>query len=81
MKNFEVFQARMNELVAHPLNRKLYGDEDIEKEFVASVRANGIIEPITIASLPVDGDPRKGAARRTYVLSGHRRFLAAKNSG
>jgi hypothetical protein len=62
-------------LLAHPLNRRLYGDVEVDKSFIASVRELGVLEPITILKMPsLNGE----GGQRTYVLSGHRRFLAAK---
>jgi ParB-like chromosome segregation protein Spo0J len=74
----KITQVNVGSLVAHPMNRKLYGEEPLDKGFLASVRELGIIEPVTILTMPsLDG--AKG--NRVYVLSGHRRFLAAKRLG
>jgi hypothetical protein len=51
----------------HPLNARIYGD-DADPALVASVREHGILEPLLVT---VDG----------LVLSGHRRFAAARTCG
>jgi len=59
-------------LLAHPLNKKLYGNR-LDKQFVISIRDLGQLEPIQIATFSLDGQSPK-----TYILSGHRRVLALK---
>lgn len=72
----KITHVKIGNLLAHPLNKKLYGDRVVDKSFYVSVRELGVLEPITIATLSLDGSGLK-----TYVLSGHRRFLAAKQLG
>ena len=55
-------------LQAHAINHRIYGDEALPDEFVASIKARGILEPIQIKS---DGT----------IISGHRRWQAAKQIG
>ena len=55
-------------LQAHAINQRIYGDEALPDEFVASIKARGILEPIQIKS---DGT----------IISGHRRWQAAKQVG
>lgn len=55
-------------LQAHAINQRIYGDEALPDEFVASIKARGILEPIQIKS---DGT----------IISGHRRWQAAKQIG
>jgi ParB-like chromosome segregation protein Spo0J len=72
----------VGKLLAHPLNRKLYGDEPLDLGLLESVRNLGFIEPITIITMrSLDPAEHADGAGRTYVLSGHRRFLAAKQLG
>ena len=61
--------AIVSKLLTHPLNETIYGidDEGIEK-LIESIRLKGILTPLTIT---------KG----NVVISGHRRFLAAKEIG
>lgn len=52
----------------HPFNQKVYGnhpDPDDERDLIASIKANGVLEPLTITS-------------DNYIISGHRRCQVAK---
>ena len=55
---------RTTDLKPHPMNRKLYGEEVLPPEFVASIRENGILVPLAVKE---DGT----------IISGHRRWQAA----
>lgn len=57
-------QRRTTGLKPHPMNRKLYGEEVLPPEFVASIRENGILVPLAVKE---DGT----------IISGHRRWQAA----
>jgi ParB-like chromosome segregation protein Spo0J len=70
-------QLNVGDLLSHPLNTKLYGEREADKSLQASIEKLGVLEPITVLTMPaLDG---KGG-QRTYVLSGHRRVLAAKKA-
>jgi 16S rRNA G966 N2-methylase RsmD len=60
-----------SELSAHPKNREIYGDtessDDIDDNFVESVSENGVIEPLV-------------ATTDKQIISGHRRWIAAKTT-
>jgi len=60
-----------SELSAHPKNREIYGDtessDDIDDNFVESVSENGVIEPLV-------------ATTNKQIISGHRRWIAAKTT-
>jgi ParB-like chromosome segregation protein Spo0J len=53
------------ELRPHPLNKEIYGDESADSDLVESIRNKGILEPLVIRDDNV-------------ILSGHRRWVAAK---
>src|SRR5438874_2141863 len=55
-------------LTDHPLNAELYGDRPPEDEFVASVGAMGVFDPIC-------------CLRDKVIISGHRRRKAATLAG
>ncbi len=57
-------QRRTTDLKPHPMNHKLYGEEVLPPEFVASIRENGILVPLAVKD---DGT----------IISGHRRWQAA----
>jgi ParB-like chromosome segregation protein Spo0J len=59
-----VMQRRTADLKPHPMNRKLYGEEVLPPEFVASIQENGILVPLAVKE---DGT----------IISGHRRWQAA----
>jgi phage N-6-adenine-methyltransferase len=65
-------EARPEELEPHPKNREIYGDtddvDDLDETFVDSVRQKGVLEPLVLT----DGK---------QIISGHRRWLAAKAAG
>jgi phage N-6-adenine-methyltransferase len=67
----DISQARPEELEPHPKNEEIYGDtadtDDLDSAFVESVREKGVLEPLVIT----DGK---------QIISGHRRWLAAKAS-
>jgi len=71
----QIKHVNIGTLFAHPLNKKLYGSKVLDKSFFVSMREIGQLEPITILKMALGGEPK------TYVLSGHRRFLAAKQLG
>jgi len=60
-----------SKLSAHPKNREIYGDtessDDIDDNFVESVNENGVIEPLV-------------ATTDRQIISGHRRWIAAKST-
>jgi ParB/RepB/Spo0J family partition protein len=77
----------LERLTAHPDNpRSVRTDSDGFQDLVASVKANGVLEPLT-ARTWVDTDKGRGEARKALgvefrqVLSGHRRMAAAKLAG
>jgi hypothetical protein len=79
MKKYPITAMEVGKLLAHPLNRKLYGNESLDVGLLESVRNLGIIEPITVITMrSLDPTEYADGAGRTYVLSGHRRFLVAK---
>ena len=63
-------QAVITELLTHPLNDIIYGSDDpvdMDK-LILSIRSKGILTPLTIT-------------KNNIIISGHRRFLAAKEIG
>jgi hypothetical protein len=70
----------VGKLVAHPLNRKLYGSESLDVGLLESVRNLGIIEPITVITMrSLDLAEYADGAGRTYVLKQrHRGNFATK---
>ena len=62
-------------LLAHPFNLKVYGVEVLDPEFLQSIREKGIMEPVMVTSTTLDG------VAGLYILSGHRRTLAAMELG
>jgi hypothetical protein len=60
------------ELLPHPLNKRLYGSEEVDPKLLASIQQHGILEPLLIARLSFDG-----ANYANYIVSGHRRWTAA----
>lgn len=67
----DVSEAKPSEIKPHPKNREIYGDtenvDDLDQTFVESVREKGVLEPIVITE-------------GKEIISGHRRWLAAKNA-
>ena len=77
MSTSKEVQVNVGDLLSHPLNTRLYGEREADKTLQASIEKHGVLEPITVLTMPgLDG---KGG-HRTYVLSGHRRVLAAKKA-
>jgi len=68
----DVTELKPSELESHPKNTEIYGDtetvEDLPETFIESVREKGVLEPLVIT----DGK---------QIISGHRRWLAAKHAG
>ncbi|MEW6016478.1 MAG: MT-A70 family methyltransferase [Pseudomonadota bacterium] len=54
----------VSELRPHPLNLRVYGEETVPEDFLASVRQKGIMQPLAVKP---DGT----------IISGHRRWRAA----
>lgn len=69
-------QLNVGDLLSHPLNAKLYGEREADKTLQASIEKHGVLEPVTVLTMPAFD----GKGQRTYVLSGHRRVLAAKKA-
>ena len=65
---------RTAELVSHPLNRRVYGSLETDSDFLESIERFGIREPIVYHPLSYDG----GKTFHNVIVSGHRRFLAAR---
>jgi 16S rRNA G966 N2-methylase RsmD len=65
----DVSEADPQNLNPHPKNTEIYGDteaaEELDETFVGSVAENGVLEPLVIT-------------RGKKIISGHRRWLAAK---
>jgi len=65
----DISEASPEELEPHPKNQEIYGDtadaDDLDSAFIESVREKGVLEPLVIT----DGK---------QIISGHRRWLAAK---
>jgi len=68
----DVSEAKPEELEPHPKNAEVYGDTDdtdqLDETFIESVREKGVLEPLVITE-----------GKR--IISGHRRWLAAKATG
>lgn len=68
----DVSEADPNELEPHPKNREIYGDtesiDDLDPTFKKSVHEKGVLEPLVITE-------------GKQIVSGHRRWLAAKAAG
>ncbi len=59
---------KISSLKHHPLNREIYGDPEPDDNLQISIQKNGILTPLIIS-----GDDT--------IVSGHRRFAGAKESG
>jgi hypothetical protein len=78
VKDQKISNISVGSLLSHPLNRKVYGDEALDVGLKESVRNLGVLEPILVVKMEsLDGT----RGLRTYILSGHRRVLAAKKLG
>ncbi|WP_323676884.1 ParB/RepB/Spo0J family partition protein [Halorubellus sp. PRR65] len=74
----EIESLSINDLEPHPVNDEVYGDRmELDEGFLASIKEHGIIEPIVVDPQPDAGDDSEQAT----ILSGHRRFEAAKEVG
>src|SRR5215831_1627350 len=63
----ELEMRSVSALRPHPRNQSIYGDQ-ADQEFIASVRENGVMEPLLIT-------------RDGLIVSGHRRWQAAQRAG
>lgn len=59
---------RVDELTPHPKNFEIYGQESVTDDLLASIKKKGVMVPLTITS-------------ENVIISGHRRFEAAKLAG
>lgn len=67
----------VRDLAEHPENpRRVRADTPGFADLLASVQANGVLEPLTVRMAPDQLLPNQ-----RQILSGHRRFLAAKQAG
>lgn len=63
----DVSTASVEKLEPHPKNVEIYGETDPDEGFVESIREKGVLEPLVIK-------------RDKTILSGHRRWTAAKEA-
>ena len=70
----------IDRLIEDPLNeRRTFRGMD---SLTASIRSVGLVEPITVTPIAEGGgDGEQGAAERYQIVTGHRRFRAAKAAG
>jgi ParB-like chromosome segregation protein Spo0J len=68
----DISEANPEELQPHPKNTEIYGDTDdigdLDETFKESVAEKGVLEPLVITN-------------GKEIISGHRRWLAAKDAG
>ena len=68
----DVSEASPEELEPHPKNEEIYGDtddiDDLDDTFIESVDEKGVLEPLVITN-------------GKQIISGHRRWLAAQETG
>jgi hypothetical protein len=67
---------RTTALHAHPINQRIYGNEIPHKDFLKSIRDVGILEPLIVVEFAFAGEELK-----FYIVSGHRRWMAAQQLG
>lgn len=65
-----------DDLHSHPVNVRIYGNETLDKEFVESIGKVGILEPLIAVEFAFADEKPK-----FYIVSGHRRWMAAKQLG
>jgi ParB/RepB/Spo0J family partition protein len=71
--NKKIETIGLAKLSGHPLNRKFDTKGDAWKEFEASVKLHGVVEPLLV---------RPHGGKGLYqILAGHRRYLAAERCG
>lgn len=63
-----IHEMKTADLKPHPANATIYGDETLPADFLESIKTLGVIEPLLVRT---DGT----------IISGHRRWLAAKKAG
>lgn len=63
-----IHDMKTADLKPHPANATIYGDETLPADFLESIKTLGVIEPLLVRT---DGT----------IISGHRRWLAAKKAG
>ncbi|NCC86034.1 MAG: hypothetical protein EOM03_18335, partial [Clostridia bacterium] len=63
-----IHEMKTADLKPHPANATIYGEETLPADFLESIKALGVIEPLLVRT---DGT----------IISGHRRWLAAKKAG
>jgi len=59
---------KVSALKAHPLNERLYGNEELPQGFIASIQTQGILVPLAVKA-------------NGTIISGHRRWRAAQALG
>ena len=69
----DVTRMSSHKLTAHPTNVRVYGS-NVDADFVEAVRQHGIYDPILVTKSP-------NASGVFRIISGHRRFEAARQVG
>jgi len=65
-------------IMPHPLESEIYGEIKVGDEFVASIRDQGVLQPLLLA----DSEILNGAAEApSFIVSGHRRWHGAIKAG
>jgi hypothetical protein len=83
------YSMPLAQLAIHPFNAKVYGDEKPSQELIESMRKVGQLEPILVARVgrsrnahqPLGAYTYKTDPVQYYILSGNRRYHAAKKLG
>ncbi len=67
-----LYQLELNRLIPDPEQPRKFFDEQALAELTASISSHGVLQPILV---------REGAEGMFYIVSGERRYQAAKNAG
>lgn len=77
-----VSYRKPSDLEVHPLNVRIYGEPVLDQEFLTSIKQEGVLEPIVLVRLAKPTPEISGETEyQDYILSGHRRWAAAKQVG
>jgi len=74
MENIE--QIKITDLQSHPQQAEIYGDIELDEDFLLSIEDKGIIQPLIITYSELFG--LNGDVPQYTIISGHRRYLGAK---
>jgi hypothetical protein len=77
----KIFDIKIKEIANNPLQKEIYGEIEIDEDFLLSIKDRGIIQPLLITDTMTFGADNKEYSEHPHtIIAGHRRLMAAKEA-